>query len=122
MREKPRKQAKDIHNSSPGPDNILSQVPPESRPNWEQRPNMGSVGFVLSFQKSSVLTFPTFGPIPPRCLKMIAVMWRAAQRKKMWPPTQKASVAAAPAMVPIGWMVTWEAAAGLKSEMVGKGT
>lgn len=26
------KQAKDIHNSSHGPNNILSQVPPESRP------------------------------------------------------------------------------------------
>ena len=46
MREKPRKQAKDIHNSLCGPDSILSQVPPESRPDWEQCPNMGSVGFV----------------------------------------------------------------------------
>lgn len=58
IREKPRKQAKDIQNSSHGPDNVLGQVPPESRPNWKQCPNMGSVGFVLSFQKSPVLTFP----------------------------------------------------------------
>lgn len=121
MRKKPRKHAKDIHNSSHGQDNILNQVPPESRPNWEQCPNMGSVGFLLSFQKSSVLTFPTFGPIPPRYLRMIAVMWRAAQRKKMWLPTKKASVAAAPAMVPVGWMVTWEAATGLKSKWLVRG-
>lgn len=44
MRREKQKEAKDIDSSSHGPDSILSQVPPESRPRWEQCPNMGSVG------------------------------------------------------------------------------
>lgn len=38
------KKSKDVHNGSHSPDSILSQVQPESRPQWEQWPNMGSVG------------------------------------------------------------------------------
>lgn len=55
MIEKPRKQAKDIHSRNFG------QVPPGSRPGWEQCPNMGSVGLVC-------LT------IPKRCLHL-SCLW-----------------------------------------------
>lgn len=61
MREKLRKKKGiPFHNGSHGTDRILSQVPPESGPRWEQCPNMGSVVCLTIAKVSS-----PFALLPP---------------------------------------------------------